>query len=505
MKNRNIPACNAVALWAGTFATLLLALGFLALSPVAQATPETALPNFNTADGDHALFSVTTGAANTAIGWFSLFSDTAGSFNTATGAGTLLFNNADNNAAFGTAALLFNTDGSDNTAVGTATLLNNTASGNTAVGSRALVNNTTGGTLGNISGFDVGPNVAVGQEALESNTIAGANTALGYQALQSFTTGPVGFEQVGLCTAVGFQALANATGTDGNSAFGYRALFDNTDGYSNTAVGINALVANTTGAENTANGAATLVHNINGIQNTANGASALISNADGFGNTAIGHQALFFNTSGDDNTVLGRSAGSGVTTANNVICIGRGVSGENVSDSCYIGNIFGSTSSGGIGVFVNSLGKLGTVTSSRRFKDEIKPMDKASEAILALEPVTFRYKKDFDPSGTTQFGLVAEEVEKVNPDLVVHDKEGKPYSVRYDQVNAMLLNEFLKEHKKVEEQQTTIAELKSTVAQQQKGMDALVAHIKEQDSKIERVSDQVEMSKAAPKVVLNNP
>src|SRR4029077_1137886 len=102
-------------------------------------------------------------------------------------------------------------------------------------------------------------------------------------------------------------------------------------------------------------------------------------------------------------------------------------------------------------VYVNAAGKLGAQVSSRRFKDEIKPMDKASETILALNPVTFRYKKEIDSKRITQFGLVAEDVEKVNPDLVLHDKEGKPYTVRYDQVNAMLLNEFLKEHRKVEE------------------------------------------------------
>src|SRR5207244_11718959 len=155
------------------------------------------------------------------------------------------------------------------------------------------------------------------------------------------------------------------------------------------------------------------------------------------------------------NIALGSSAGSGVSTADDVICIGA--LGADVSHSCYIGNIFNQSSPSGLAVFVNSDGKLGTIMSSRRFKEDIKPMDKASEAILALQPVAFRYKKDFDPTGTAQFGLVAEDVAKVNPDLVVRDKEGKPYSVRYDQVNAMLLNGFLKERKKVETQQKTIA------------------------------------------------
>ena len=195
---------------------------------------------------------------------------------------------------------------------------------------------------------------------------------------------------------------------------------------------------------------------------------------------------------------MGDGAGLGVTTATDVICIGAGVAGENVNNSCYIGQIFNATSSGGIAVFINSNGKLGTATSSRRFKDEIKPMDKASESIPALNPVTFHYKTD--TKGIAQFGLVAEEVAEVNPDLVVRDKEGKPYAVRYDQVNAMLLNEFLKEHRKVEEQEVTITQLKTelqaTATRQQKQIEALAAGL-------QKVSAQLEASKPAPQVVLN--
>jgi hypothetical protein len=194
---------------------------------------------------------------------------------------------------------------------------------------------------------------------------------------------------------------------------------------------------------------------------------------------------------------LGRSAGASVTTADHVICIGDNVSGANVSNSCYIGSIFGQTSSAGTAVFINNSGKLGTTTSSRRFKEEIKRMDTASEALFALQPVTFRYKKEIDPQSIPQFGLVAEEVEKVNPDLVVRDTDGKPYTVRYDQVNTMLLNEFLKVHRKVDEQEKTIAELKS-------GMTAVVATVKEQAAQIQKVSAQLDVSKPAPQVV-NNP
>jgi len=195
---------------------------------------------------------------------------------------------------------------------------------------------------------------------------------------------------------------------------------------------------------------------------------------------------------------LGRSAGTSVTTADHVICIGDNVSGANVSNSCYIGSIFGQTSSGGAAVFINNSGKLGTTTSSRRFKEEIKPMDTASEAVLALKPVTFRYKKEVDSDGIPQFGLVAEDVEKVNPDLVVRDKEGKPYTVRYEAVNAMLLNEFLKEHRKVQE-------LEATIEKQEKGMQIVMARLEEQAAQLQRVSAEIEMSRPATQVVVNDP
>jgi hypothetical protein len=195
---------------------------------------------------------------------------------------------------------------------------------------------------------------------------------------------------------------------------------------------------------------------------------------------------------------LGAFAGNNVTTASNVICIGANVAGNDVNDSCYIGNIFGATSSGGSAVFVNSNGRLGTMTSSGRFKEGIKPMDKASEALLALKPVTFRYKKELDPEAKSQFGLVAEEVEKVNPDLVVRDKEGKPYSVRYEQVNAMLLNEFLKEHKGFVEEQRKVQEQGATIARLEKQIATLAADL-------QKVSVAIKMSHPETKVALIKP
>src|SRR5207245_9209209 len=212
------------------------------------------------------------------------------------------------------------------------------------------------------------------------------------------------------------------------------------------------------------------------------GANALLSLTSGNVNVAVGSPAGINLTSGDFNVFIGSDAGSGVTNASNVICIGA--AGNNVNGSCFIDHIFNGTSSGGVGFFVNSNGRLGTSTSSRRFKEDIKPMGKASEAILTLKPVTFHYKKELDADRIPQFGLVAEDVEKVNPDLIVRDKNGKPYSVRYEVVNAMLLNEFLKEHKafteeqrKVQKQEATITQLKqdfqSRIAHQQKQIEAI--------------------------------
>ena len=374
-----------------------------------------------------------------------------------------------------------------------------------------------------------GGNTAEGQSALLSLTTAGFNTAVGYLSLRSITTG------FGLNTGVGAGTLLANTVGEENTAIGAGALLSNTDGYQNTATGAfalfsntggglgiqntadgdRALFSNTTGGANTATGFQTLGSNIDGNLNTAHGGLALFNNTHGNGNTAVGFHAGL-NITGSENIALGHTAGSGVTTASSVICIGA--TGEDVSNSCYIGNIFGATSSNGVGVLVNSNGRLGTMTSSARFKDEIKRMDNASEALFALKPVTFRYKKAIDPAGTSQLGLVAEDVDKVNPDLVVRDKEGKPYSVRYDQVNAMLLNEFLKEHtaflagqrkvqdqdRKIQEQERKIQKQETTIAQVRKEMEAVVARLKEHDSKIQRVSDQIEMRKAAAQTVVNS-
>ena len=282
-------------------------------------------------------------------------------------------------------------------------------------------------------------------------------------------------------TAVGFQALYNnAHGAD-NTAIGYGALHENV-GFLNTACGFQALYFNTTGR-----------------RNTAYGLNALYANTGGFNNTACGYLALASNTTGFNNIGLGLSAGSANTTGSNNINIGNaGVDGESktirLGDShqiaTYVAGISGATVADGVGVIIGTDGHLGTVVSSARYKDSIKPMDKASEAILSLEPVTFRYKKDLDPKAIPQFGLVAEQVEKVDPDLVARDENGKPYTVRYEAVNAMLLNEFLKEHRKVERLEAALS--------------AVNARLAEQDSKIQKVNALLELSKGAPQTVLNS-
>ena len=410
----------------------LFAFACIALLPSAQAVmppPDGGYPGGNTAEGNNALRDLTTGEFNTAVGLFSL---------------------------------TLNTEASSNTGVGASTLRNNTTgSDNTAVGADALRNNTTGGQ-----------NTAGGGGALGSNTTGAQNAASGFDALNRNTTGNNN-------TATGFAALNRNTIGQGNTANGSNALDSNIDGDSNTASGFDALGGNTTGSNNTATGLDALANNTTGSKNTAVGAGAL-ENATGDSNIALGADAGSTLTTGDGNIYIG-NIGSGGPVESQTIRIGR-PKGVLAPERTFIAGINGVAVSGAA-VVVKFDGQLGVAASSARFKKDIKPMDTASEAILGLKPVSFHYQKDIDPAGTSQFGLVAEEVEKLNPDLVVHDKEGKPFTVRYDAVNAMLLNEFLKEHQ-------TVQELKKEVA-------ALTAGL-------QKVSAQLEVNKPAPQVV-NNP
>jgi|KBSMisStaDraftv2_1062788.scaffolds.fasta_scaffold49317_1 hypothetical protein len=399
---------------------IAFSLACFALSPRAQAVvppPDGGYPGNNTAEGQNALLSLTTGVNNTAVGWFSLKSNRNGQLNTAVGAGTLF-----------------------------------------------------------------------------SMVHASRNTAIGGAALFSDTNG------------------------EGNTGVGALALWSNTTGGFNTALGDYALVSNTVGFGNTAVGASALVNNNTGNVNIAIGDLALYSNFTGGGNTAVGEQALSDNQSGNVNIALGYAAGTRITGSSNIVIGNIGLAGE--SNTIRIGgDVFGygpqtaafiagisGTAVMGDAVVVDANGQLGTVASSARFKKNIKPMDKTSEAILALKPVSFQYRSD--SKGTPQFGLIAEEVAKVNPDLVVRNRNGEIYSVRYEAVNAMLLNEFLKEHKMIEKQETTITRLTKdfqTVSTQQRNeIQLLSAQLKEQAAQIQKVSAQLEASKPAPQVV-NNP
>jgi hypothetical protein len=360
-------------------------------------------------------------------------------------------------------------------------------------------------------------NTFEGEDALISVTTGSGNTAFGWRSLFSDADGSFN-------TAVGGGALVlNNGGSD--TAVGAGALLLNTTGVENTAVGTDALVFNTIASNNNAFGAFAMLNNdssgnglanfnnahgrfalqanVDGTQNNAFGDEAMFSNTSGNFNTAVGDDALFSNDTGSSNVAVGDEAGTDVVTGSNIICIGAGVTGggpfADLSNTCYIGSIFDepvSDPGSATAVFVDQFNVLGFNSSTRRVKHDIQPMDKASEPLFALKPVTFKYNTD--KKERTQFGFIAEEVAQVNPDLVSHDKDGSAVSIRYEQINAMLLNEFLKEHKKVEQQQASITQLKSE-------MQTMVAQLKEQAAQIQKVSAQLEMSKPAARVVVNKP
>ena len=378
------------------------------------------------------------------------------------------------NTAEGQNALLNLTTGTANTAVGWFSLKSNTdGTFNTAVGAATLLSN-----VGNQSTGEGINNTAIGAAALLFNTTGFNNAAVGAAAL-----------------------LNNIDGTS-NTATGVDALFSNTSGFDNTAIGHRALFRNTTGTNNTANGYQSLLNNTTGDFNTADGLEALLLNTTGADNTANGYQALANNTIGSNNIAVGVFSGGSVSTASNVIAIGAG--GANIDNSCFIGQIYSNiqpvSGTDPDYVTIASNGRLGRSNfngSSRRFKHDIKPMDKASEVILGLKPVTFQYNKEYDAMQRRCFGLIAEDVVAIAPDLVGQNKQGEPESVRYEQINAMLLNEFLKEHKTVQVQSDTIAALKKEIA-------SLTASVKAQGSQIQKVKAQIELNQQYPVLVRNH-
>jgi hypothetical protein len=361
-----------------------------------------------------ALFAVSLGSmaalaqsANTATGYDALHSDTTGYYNTADGY----------------EALVFNTIGGYNTASGSTALYSNTSGGyDTATGASALYSNT--------SGFY---NTAVGYEALYSNTTADYNTATGYEALFYNTTG-------GGNTATGYDALVSNSAGNGNTAYGFEALFSNGTNGDNSAVGYGALYSNTTGGGN-----------------TAVGAEALSNNSTGGGNIAIGSEAAYNITTGGYNIDIGSEGSSGDSET---IRIGA----PGTQTSFYAAGIDGVTVSSGVEVFINSSGQLGTVNSSLRFKEDVHDMGDASSAILRLRPVTYRYRQPYaDGSKPVDYGLIAEEVAEVYPDLVVRGTDGQIQTVQYQKLTPMLLNELQKQHQLLEQMGKTMAQQQQTI------------------------------------------
>jgi len=431
----------------------------------------------NTAVGTGALQETTTGSANTAVGNNALQANTTGSGNTAVGGLSLSSNTTGGgNTAIGQQSLLDNTTGNNNTASGQFALnVNTIGSNNTATGQNALLNNTTGNN-----------NTATGQFAMNSNTTGCCNTASGQDALGNNTTGNAN-------AAFGGSALQNNTGGGSNAAFGQGALFNNTTACCNTAIGQNAMNANTTGTNNVALGQNALQSNTTLSGNTAVGAGALHA-AVGTQDTAVGTGALGSSTSPFNSVAIGWGAANGVSGGNNNIHIGNtGSSGDNnvvkigtlgTQTSFFVAGVSGIGTGLGspVPVLIDANGQLGTMSSSRRFKEDIQDMGDASSGLMSLRPVTFRYKQPYtDGSKPIDYGLIAEEVADVYPDLVAYSPSGEVQTVQYQKVNAMLLNEVQKQHQQMQEQS-------GHIQAQQEEMSALKARLAELAEQLEKLT-----------------
>jgi hypothetical protein len=443
-----------------------------------------------------------TGQNDTAVGVSALQLNTTGINNSAFGAFALSQNMTGfSNSAYGNNALLQNTRGTRNSAFGDGALQNNaTSSANSAFGFNALASSTLG--------FE---NSAFGDSALSNNLTGQYNSAFGTSALSSNTTGSVN-------SAFGLNALLRNTSGAENAAFGAGALYSNTTADANSAFGSGALSSNTTGNHNSAFGAYALTGNVTGYSNSAFGSLALNFNT-GSSNSAFGDRALQINTSGIGNIAIGSAALQSNLTGIYNIALGVGA-GENLtgeeSDNIYINNhgntgesnairigeagsqtaafiagISGSTSASGVAVLVNGDGQLGTTTSSRRFKDQIADLGTESDVLMKLRPVVFYYKPELDSTHTRQYGLVAEEVAQIAPNLVVFDDKGEPQTVRYHFVNAMLLNEVQKQRRQIEQQQSENETQQKQIALQQQEIDRLNAALRDQQTQMISVRDEI--------------
>ena len=483
--------------------------------------------SFNSAFGYGALLVDTSGGLNTAVGNAALYNNTTGSNNTAVGGDALIYNNGSNNTAVGELALYSNAGGSNNTAVGQGALYSNITSGNTAVGQNAMNANTTGaqntavGTSALAANTGASYNVALGFDALLSNTFGGLNTAIGNAALLYNTVGANN-------TAVGADALLYNNGSN-NTAVGELALYDNTSGIDNTAVGAGALNSNGSASNNVAVGQAALKGNVTGTLNTALGSQALTNSSGdnntglGYGaasllaigsantavgsfalgnaaitnnNTAIGYSALN-GAYGGNNIAIGHLAGSNITSANNTISIGS--AGVNVNGAVSIGDNATSFTANGtvyfpfLGTFgpsgsslpvyvLSTTGQLFYELSSRRYKDDIRDMGEASSGLSRLRPVTFHYKKG-SPVGPEQlqYGLIAEEVAAIFPEIVVWNGNGQPETLDYSKLTPMLVNEVQKLNTKVAAQQDKLRT-------QEQQISSLAERLAEVEAALERVA-----------------
>jgi trimeric autotransporter adhesin len=403
--------------------------------------------------------------------------------NTHFGENSLSVNTGNNNSAFGAYALSLNTTGGDNTATGVFSLYANTSGfGNTAVGGLALYSNTTGYL-----------NSAFGEEALRANIDGTSNTAVGVDSLYNNTSGSDN-------VAVGYDAMFSSTTAKSNTAIGTYSLFSNLTGNSNTAAGYLSLFSNTTGAENTASGYNTLYANTTGANNAGFGAQSLSKNTVGAGNTAVGYQALSASVSGNNNVALGYRAGVAITGSNNIAIGSTGVASESKTirigegqTKTFIAGISGVRSTGGVQVYINSSGQLGTLTSSKRFKRDIKALNPMTEKLMQLRPVSYYYKDTADVQDDgLQYGLIAEEVAKIFPELVQYDADGKPFTVYYHLLTPLLLNQVQQSYASNQTQQAQIGKLNQELIAQRAEMSRMQAQHQSELASLEKKLKQLD-------------